>query len=145
MESLHRMVNMNQPKTLRYLVVVELIVEGYAVAMFHSQEEAESLAYSLVTLLTLDPMSPASQTLRPFRPIARYPINGNAYFITSMIWQQNTKGGFIYIVGIHESQGGLQGFIGERQNCSQLFTLGDHIDRFDRAMDMFEGFVFLAN
>lgn len=128
-----------------FIVVIEDFRNGYIVALMDSQEEAESLGMEIISRSRINEFWDLGELAIPYRPIAGYKINGNLTVITNSIWEKFTDRCLVYVVGVNLSEGGLNSFIRERENGSELISLDDHLKKFQRVTEKFKGFSFGAN
>jgi hypothetical protein len=135
----------NDNECIKFIVVAESDGHGVIVSLNHNQYEAESVANEVVSRLNLLDMVDALDILNGYKPIAAYRVNGNSNYISNSVWLELCCRCNIYVVSINLYDGGVKRFIREREFCSELLTIEDHMKRFDKVMRMFKGFGFGAN
>jgi hypothetical protein len=134
-----------KPQVSGYVVVVEVIHNGYVMAVFESLAEAQMLAHKIVARVQVSEDIPVEDLLGHFGFMASYSMNGDSTPISHAVWYEYLYMCEVYVVPIDLGNGGISQFVRERENCIIILSFADHLNRYKRAIDWFKPFGFLAN
>lgn len=145
MEELERLINKSATNKFVYLVVIEKHRKGYVLSVINGLFEANRIAQYVLSIQQLHQEDEDYNLENQYYPIKTYEVKGNMAFISSACSHKTAGSTNVYVVKVSVEMGGVEHFVRERENGSDLYSIEELLRRYERLMNNYSDFVFCAN